>query len=379
MIDMSQILTANVAALLLLTIVKLHMWNQYKVGRLLDIQLLAEMMNFTVLECIFDTLVFWVDGQMFFGARAINYAGNIIYYILKILIVYFWPLFIEYKISSSIEKVKKLAMILAIPMAACSMLVLTTPITGFIFSINENNYYTRNGYYFIIPNLLIFAYVILGMVKVFRNRKKGNKHLLLPTMLFIIPVLLGVIVQVLKYGISLTFLGFAIGLTGVYLITQNESAFMDQLCGIYNRRYYNDYIRYFCNSSKKDESLIGILIDMDDFKQINDQYGHYAGDRALQLFGSVLRRQVDDVGFAVRYGGDEFILITKESEEVAKNVIANIINEIDAINKTGENEFHLRFSYGMANMNSNNNMDEFLRTMDAKMYEMKRNSKKTIW
>ena len=53
MVDMSQILTANVAALLLLTIVKVHMWNQYKVGRLLDIQLLAEMMNFTVLECIF--------------------------------------------------------------------------------------------------------------------------------------------------------------------------------------------------------------------------------------------------------------------------------------------------------------------------------------
>ena len=375
MVDMSQILTANVAALLLLTIVKVHMWNQYKVGRLLDIQLLAEMMNFTVLECIFDTLVFWIDGQMFFGARAINYTGNIIYYILKIVIVYFWPLFIEYKISSSIERVKKLATILAIPMIACSVLVLTTPITGFIFSINENNIYTRNGYHFLIPNLLIFAYVILGMVKVFLNRKKKDKYLELAAMLFIIPVLLGIVVQVFKYGISLTFLGLAIGLTGVYLITQNESAYMDQLCGVYNRRYYNDYIRYFCNSSKKDDSLTGILIDMDNFKQINDQYGHYAGDKALKLFGSVLCKHMAEVGFAVRYGGDEFILITKESETVAEGVIANIINEIDAINKTGKNEFHLGFSYGMANMNSNNNMDEFLRTMDAKMYEMKRNRK----
>ena len=375
MVDMSQILTANVAALLLLTIVKVHMWNQYKVGRLLDIQLLAEMMNFTVLECIFDTLVFWIDGQMFFGARAINYTGNVIYYILKILIVYFWPLFIEYKISSSIEKVKKLGIILAIPMIACSVLVLTTPITGFIFSINENNIYTRNGYFFIIPNLLIFAYVILGMVKVFLNRKKGDNYLTLAAMLFIIPVLLGIVVQVFKYGISLTFLGLAIGLTGVYLITQNESAYMDQLCGVYNRRYYNDYIRYFCNSSKKDDSLTGILIDMDNFKQINDQYGHYAGDKALKLFGSVLRKHMAEVGFAVRYGGDEFILITKEPETVAEGVIASIVNEIDAINKTGKNEFHLGFSYGMANMNSNNNMDEFLRTMDAKMYEMKRNRK----
>ena len=375
MVEMSQILTANVAALLLLTIVKLHMWSHYKVGRLLDIQLLADMMNVTILECFFDTIVFWIDGQMFFGARAVNYVGNIIYYILKMVIVFFWPLFIEYKINSNIEKVNKLAFILTIPMIACSILVLTTPITGFIFTINENNIYTRNGYCFIIPNLLIFTYVILGMVKAFLNRKKGNRQLMFPTMIFIIPVLLGVIVQAGKYGISLTFLGIAIGLTGVYLCTQNESAYMDQLCGVYNRRYYNDYIRYFCNSSKKGDSLIGILIDMDDFKQINDQYGHYAGDKALQLFGSILREHMSDVGFAVRYGGDEFILITKESEAVAEGVIANIINDIEAINKTGENEFHLGFSYGMANMNSNNNMDEFLRTMDAKMYEMKRNRK----
>ena len=222
---------------------------------------------------------------------------------------------------------------------------------------------------------MIFLYVIFGTLKVCISREKKDKYLLIPAIFFIVPVSLAIIAQVFNYGISLTFIGIAIGLTGVYLSTQNESAYMDQLCGVYNRRYYNDYIRYFCNSSKKGDSLIGILIDMDDFKQINDQYGHYAGDKALQLFGSILREHMSDVGFAVRYGGDEFILITKESEAVAEGVIANIINDIEAINKTGENEFHLCFSYGMANMNSNNNMDEFLRTMDAKMYEMKRNRK----
>ena len=106
MVQMSQIITANVAALVLLIIVKLHMWDQYKAGRLLDIKLLSTMMHLTILECIFDTLVFWVDGKNFLGAREINYAGNIIYYILKVAIVYFWPLFIEYKITSSYKKVK---------------------------------------------------------------------------------------------------------------------------------------------------------------------------------------------------------------------------------------------------------------------------------
>ena len=114
---------------------------------------------------------------------------------------------------------------------------------------------------------------------------------------------------------------------------------------------------------------------MDNFKQINDKYGHYAGDKALQLFASVLRKQIDNIGVVVRYGGDEFILITKQSEATANAVVANIIKEIDEINSTGNNKFHLAFSFGIANMNSDSNMDEFLRTMDDRMYEMKRNKK----
>lgn len=375
MAEMSQIITANVAALMLLIIVKLHMWSQYKAGRLFDIQLLAYMMNLTMLECFIDTLVFWVDGESFFGAHAINYAGNIFYYILKVAIAYFWPLFIEYKINSSLEKLKKHAVILAIPMVVCSLLVLTAPFNGIIFSINEANVYTRTGYYFLIPNILIYIYIIFGTIRVYFNREKEDKYLLVPALFFIIPVSLGMIVQILNYGISLTFIGVAIGLTGVYLSTQNESAYMDQLCGVYNRKYYHDYVRSFCNSSKKDEVLIGILIDMDNFKQINDNYGHYVGDKALQVFSSILRKKMDKVGFVVRYGGDEFILITKQSESVAETVITDIIKETDSINETGKNEFHLVFSYGIANMNSNSNMNEFLRTMDAKMYEMKRSRK----
>ena len=370
---MSQIITANVAALVLLLIVKSHMWDQHKAGRLLDIKLLAGMMNLTMLECIFDTLVFWIDGQNFLGARAINYAGNIIYYILKVGIVYFWPLFIEYKISSSYKKVKKLATIFAIPLLACSLLVLTTPLHGIIFTVNENNIYTRTENYFIIPNLMIVLYVLFGAVKVYMNRKKEEKYLVIPAIFFIVPVLLGIIVQVFSYGISLTFIGIAIGLTGVYLSTQNESAYKDPLCGVYNRKYYIDYVRSFCNSRKKDDFLVGILIDMDNFKQINDKYGHYAGDKALQLFGSVLRKQIGDIGFAVRYGGDEFILVSKQSEAVVNTVVANIVKEIEEINATGKNEFQLFFSYGMATLNSDSNMNEFLRTMDAHMYEMKRN------
>ena len=202
--------------------------------------------------------------------------------------------------------------------------------------------------------------------------KKGGKYMIFPAVYFVSPILLAMIVQMFNYGISLTFIGIAIGLTGVYMSTQNESAYIDQLCGVYNRRYYIDYIRAFCNSGKNGEMLTGVLIDMDDFKPINDKYGHHAGDKALMDFSSVLRKKMGNKGFAVRYGGDEFILVTKQSQEVAESVVAEIASEIDAVNASGANEYTLAFSYGIAAIGPQSSADDLLKAMDERMYDMKR-------
>ena len=371
MVQLTQIVTANAAAFILLSIIKMHMKTQLGSKELLDTRLLNYMINLTMFQCFFDTLVFWVDGQTFPGARMLNWCGNIVYYILNGTIAYFWPLFSEYKITGNKERVKKTAIICGIPLAASALLVASAPINGIVFYVSEDNIYSRSGWCFIIPMALIIVYVIYGTVNVYVNLNKGGKYMLFPAMYFVLPILLGMIVQIFNYGISLTFIGIAIGITGVYLSTQNESAYIDQLCGVYNRRYYNDYIKVFCNSEKKQETLTGVIIDMDNFKSINDNFGHHTGDKALMIFAEVLRNNMDKIGFAVRYGGDEFILISKQSEDSVKSVLMSISNEIDEINKSGENEFKLGFSYGMTTITPDSNSDDFLNTMDSRMYEMK--------
>lgn len=372
MVQLTQIVTANAAAFVLLLIVKLHMNTQIGNKALLDARILRVMINLTMFQCFFDTLVFWVDGKTFAGAQLMNWIGNIVYYNLNGTIAYFWPLFAEYKISGSYQRVKKQATICAIPLLACALLVCSAPFNGIVFTISEDNIYSRTGFFFAIPMILIFVYVIIGTVNVCLNSKKGGKYMIFPAVYFVSPILLAMIVQMFNYGISLTFIGIAIGLTGVYMSTQNESAYIDQLCGVYNRRYYIDYIRAFCNSGKKGEMLTGVLIDMDDFKPINDKYGHHAGDKALMDFSSVLRKKMGNKGFAVRYGGDEFILVTKQSQEVAESVVAEIASEIDAVNASGANEYTLAFSYGIAAIGPQSSADDLLKAMDERMYDMKR-------
>lgn len=184
--------------------------------------------------------------------------------------------------------------------------------------------------------------------------------------------------MMMYYGISLIFIGIAIGITGIYISTQSESVYIDHLCGVYNRRYYNDYILSFCNANKKDEVITGVLIDMDEFKVINDIFGHHSGDNALIIFSSVLRKYMSSIGFAVRYGGDEFILITKKDKNAAIEAVEKIAKEIKEINDSGANRFQLKFSYGVATLDANGEAETFLREMDKNMYEMKNARKMRI-
>lgn len=372
MVQMTQIITANASAFLLLLTLRIHMGSRIKAAKLPDTKIFSLMMYLTMFQCFFDTLVFWVDGENFPLAKELNYIGNVAYYILSLFISYLWPLFIGYKLYSRFSK--RLVTAVTIPMVIVSALALATPFTGFFFTITDENIYVRNGFFPLIHSMLVVAYILLGTIMVYTTPQKEGKYMFFPVICFIVPILAAIIFQALNYGTSLVFIGVAIGLTGIYMSTQNESAYIDNLCSVFNRRYYNDYIRAFSNSDK-DGTVTGILIDMDNFKTINDTLGHSEGDNALILFSSVLRRHTDSTGFAVRYGGDEFIIITKLSEQDAKKIAQDITNELETINASGENKFTLGFSYGIATITSSTTSDDFLNAMDKRMYEMKQSRK----
>ena len=378
MIHFSQILTANGSAFLILLMIKLIMRRQANIKSLPDAKILSVMINLTLFQCFFDTLVFWIDGKQFPMARELNYIGNIVYYILNVSIAYLWPLFTEYKLNCSVTKLKKLAFALGIPVVLIAAFVISTPFNGLVFTITEKNVYTRTNNNFLIPTVLIVFFIFFGIAHIYLNYRNKGKYMIFPALYFGIPALLAIIIQAFFYEISLIFIGTAIGIMGIYLSTQCESAYIDQLCGVYNRRYYSDYIRAFSNSKNKSSTVSGVLIDMDNFKPINDNFGHEMGDEALIQFSSVLRNKMKNIGFVVRYGGDEFILLTNKSEEAVQTAVNDIISELENLNSSGKNKYKLEFSYGIATIDANSSSDVFLNAMDSRMYEMKRKRKAEI-
>lgn len=86
--------------------------------------------------------------------------------------------------------------------------------------------------------------------------------------------------------------------------------FEDELTGIHNRRFLLSYLQYKVRwESEEDYPLSLLIIDLDSFKGINDTYGHDTGDQVLVWLASILKEVAGERGFAVRYGGDEFVLV----------------------------------------------------------------------
>ena len=96
----------------------------------------------------------------------------------------------------------------------------------------------------------------------------------------------------------------------------NENIFIDKLTRLFNR-YYLDRVLGDLKSKKK---IAVMMMDMNDFKRINDDLGHSQGDDALFTMAEILRETVGSLGTAVRYAGDEFVVVLNtDSESVAES------------------------------------------------------------
>jgi diguanylate cyclase (GGDEF)-like protein len=106
--------------------------------------------------------------------------------------------------------------------------------------------------------------------------------------------------------------------------------FEDDLTGIYNRRFLLNYFQYKVSwDVLKDHPLSLIMMDVDYFKQINDTYGHHIGDQTLVWVAGLLKSVAGDEGLAIRYAGDEFIiLIPHQGKQIALQMGEHLLQQV---------------------------------------------------
>ena len=151
-------------------------------------------------------------------------------------------------------------------------------------------------------------------------------------------------------------------------------AFYDTLTALPNRTHFQDQLkRRLALARRKGHALALLFIDLDRFKEINDTYGHGAGDRAIQEIGHILSGALVANSVAIRMSGDEFmVLIRHGSEELLDEICTAIEQRVQRYNAAAPaGSFQLSFSTGVAKYEGGS-VEKFLVELDQRMYAEKR-------
>jgi diguanylate cyclase (GGDEF)-like protein len=158
-----------------------------------------------------------------------------------------------------------------------------------------------------------------------------------------------------------------------------RQATTDELTNLVNRRRFIEALETELERAKMfDSPLSVVLADLDDFKRINDDYGHHGGDRALKSFGQLLRAQVRDFDVAARLGGEEFAILLPQTTAEAAAVVAARTRDTLAASPIAVSEdatVRLTASFGIAESSPVQTTDELLRRADDALYAAKRAGK----
>ena len=359
------VLTANIISILLIG--TLYLANRQKAEYDRDMRLLQQMMVTIGIANISDCCVYYLAGSSNIVIKVLVFLSGSGLFLGNVMIGYLWAKFIMVHMNIPFSDIRR-NIYRTIGFISIVLLVINI-FYPLVFSVSDGRY--QRGFAYII--FLIFAaFYILDSLYLYVKRVKKNGSLkLFPVHIFLIPVILGVVIQAFFVEIAITWTSIAISVAGIMTALKNEIIFTDCLTGLYNREYLKFLHKRACN--KKDCWVSGIMIDLNGFKQINDNYGHAEGDLALCIVADLLRKSFSEYGVVTRYAGDEFVIMLNTTDDqliqkIIKSAKKNFVTE----NEKNDKLYQLSASMGYAITNlSNETIDDFMNRIDEQMYQDK--------
>lgn len=309
----------------------------------------------------------------------LNQYANVIGFTLMGFVGYCWFLTLFDYLPLRNSRIYKYRRFASIPAIVCMVLsVLSIFGIGIAFSISSDGVYTR-GPLFMIPSIVDFIYISTGSYYALRCKKAAqftnDKNKFGSIAVFPIPMyIMGIIQIFLPAGLPTAQFGVLAGMIILYGSNQNNRITRDHLTNLPNRIAFEKILqkkieRY---SSSDPNKLFILAGDLNDFKKINDTYGHPEGDRALMLAGKVLEMNLStDSGVVARTGGDEFMAVMEAYED---NAINSIIRSIDKDLKTcsRDTKYDLSMSIGVYQYVEGTSFSDAIKIADEKLYKIKK-------
>ena len=365
-------------------LILLFFWlNQRKSGgSALDDRLFNGILIVTMIEQLMDAGQWLLDGMNFTGVYGLQMFCYTVGYGVAPMITCLWVMYCDLRVHMDEDGLKRRVPLYLLPIAFNTVLLIINLFTPLVFRIDSAHIYHRDGFFWVYMAVM-YLYGVISMLIVMRkalHAESATERTEYRYMaLFIIPPVIGGILQGLFYGISLIWLCTVLSLILVYTKVLSYQILTDPLTGLNNRRKLNQYLGMKINSTEERQTLFLIMMDADGFKSINDDYGHAAGDRALVAISNILKGLCSKKDcFLARLGGDEFLMIGNDLDAARPEIIAKQIEErIGQFNAASQEPFRLSLSIGWSRFRPRevDTVDALLNAADRSMYTAKRNKK----
>jgi diguanylate cyclase (GGDEF)-like protein len=189
----------------------------------------------------------------------------------------------------------------------------------------------------------------------------------------------GTSLQVLKSAVPINIEGETMMLEGIIDLRKQKDlellAYSDPLTGILNRKGMRDKFKHIQDqTSAGNQNYTVMMFDLDDFKRINDNYGHFAGDNVLRFFVQCVKNELQIEDIFCRWGGDEFLVITEMNIQDCLPIVQRIIENAKVAPYKNEawGDISLRISVGIADIERCMTLDQTVHKADVYMYHAKR-------
>ena len=372
MINLTSIFGTDFAGVFLLLIILLTRgWSLP--ARRKESQIIFVLVIATIFYCAGDAFVSLCDGKTGRYLRELNILGNTYLYLYNLIV----GVGIIYLVVNHIDQtVPKLQIVFFVLLGTiATVLLVLNFFYPLVFHIDSANVYHRDNFYaiFMIAGGMLIIY---GYSYYFLSKLKNPSLRYFPVWQFLTPIVMAMLIQAFVYGVSLQPIGYAIAFAGLVICLQNECIYIDKLTGVYNR-YELDNIKKTLLHLKK-EKVAALMLDLNGFKAINDNFSHAEGDAALIAFADILTSVVKTEGIVIRFAGDEFIIIIRRFKEDSIDRYRDLIlAAVDKYNETSGKPYKLSAAIGGDIFTHTGEEDDVIAQIDHLMYKNKKEYYKT--
>lgn len=258
-----------------------------------------------------------------------------------------------------------------IPSVVNIISTLLSPQFRFIFYIDESNNYVRGDYFYIFIAVYIINFLFL-MISTLDMGKKYNYPMMLKLVALSFFTIIGTSIQLVVPSAYSSWHSVTLALFLYFLLMSEFDSSFDTLTGLYNRATFDRAVQEIV----KAKAVSVVILDINDFKSVNDTYGHDYGDRVIKTVASVIRDSFNKHYRCYRYGGDEFSVISCESDpEKIEHQLEVMTKALAEMRVDGNRLPTVSYGYSIFNGEETLDFHKILRDADEQMYHFKKQYK----